>query len=62
MFAYADTGIPDGIQVDTEGRVYSGTGDGVQASASPTYSAAHFVHSVLIINTRKNRFGIPLAS
>ena len=29
MFAMADTGIPDGIKCDTEGRVYSGTGDGV---------------------------------
>ncbi|KAF8631744.1 hypothetical protein AX15_002224 [Amanita polypyramis BW_CC] len=29
VFAYADTGIPDGIQVDTDGNVYSGCGDGV---------------------------------
>lgn len=32
VFAYADTGIPDGIQVDSEGNVYSGTGDGVNVS------------------------------
>ena len=30
VFAYCDNGIPDGIQVDAEGRVYAGTGDGVQ--------------------------------
>lgn len=30
VFAYADTGIPDGIQLDTNGNVYSGCGDGVQ--------------------------------
>ena len=29
VFAYVDNGVPDGIQVDTEGNVYSGTGDGV---------------------------------
>ncbi|TFK69998.1 calcium-dependent phosphotriesterase [Pluteus cervinus] len=29
IFAYADTGIPDGIQLDTNGNVYSGCGDGV---------------------------------
>ena len=30
VFAYADTGIPDGIQVDSKGNVYSGCGDGTQ--------------------------------
>ncbi|KAK1236595.1 hypothetical protein PQX77_000147 [Marasmius sp. AFHP31] len=30
VFAYTDAGIPDGIQVDRNGNVYSGTGDGVQ--------------------------------
>lgn len=30
VFAYADTGIPDGIQLDANGNVYSGCGDGVQ--------------------------------
>ncbi|KAL0070748.1 hypothetical protein AAF712_001969 [Marasmius tenuissimus] len=30
VFAYTDAGIPDGIQVDANGNVYSGTGDGVQ--------------------------------
>ncbi|THH16198.1 hypothetical protein EW146_g4402 [Bondarzewia mesenterica] len=30
VFAYVDTGVPDGIQVDIDGNVYSGCGDGVQ--------------------------------
>lgn len=30
VFAYIDAGIPDGLQVDTEGNIYAGTGDGVQ--------------------------------
>lgn len=30
VLAYVDAGVPDGIQVDTNGNVYSGTGDGVQ--------------------------------
>ncbi|PFH47565.1 hypothetical protein AMATHDRAFT_67542 [Amanita thiersii Skay4041] len=29
VFAYVDTGVPDGIQVDAGGNVYSGCGDGV---------------------------------
>lgn len=32
VFAYIDTGLPDGIQLDTNGNVYSGCGDGVQVS------------------------------
>lgn len=30
LFAWVDTGIPDGIQVDTNGNVYTSCGDGVQ--------------------------------
>ncbi|KIJ44419.1 hypothetical protein M422DRAFT_168160, partial [Sphaerobolus stellatus SS14] len=30
VFAYIDAGIPDGIQVDTNGNVYAATADGVQ--------------------------------
>ena len=30
VFAYVDTGIPDGIQIDKNGNVYAGCGDGVQ--------------------------------
>ncbi|OAG11663.1 calcium-dependent phosphotriesterase [Paraphaeosphaeria sporulosa] len=29
VFAYSDTGIPDGIKCDTDGNVYSGCGDGL---------------------------------
>ena len=28
VFAYSDSGIPDGIQLDTNGNVYSGCGEG----------------------------------
>lgn len=37
VFAYVDNGVPDGIQVDSEGRVYSGTGDGVQVRWTEHY-------------------------
>ncbi|KAJ7604640.1 calcium-dependent phosphotriesterase [Roridomyces roridus] len=30
IFAFADSGVPDGVQVDTNGNVYAGCGDGVQ--------------------------------
>ena len=30
VFAYSDSGVPDGIQLDTNGNVYSGCGDGTQ--------------------------------
>lgn len=33
VFAYADTGLPDGIQLDAAGNVYSGCGDGVNVWA-----------------------------
>lgn len=33
VFAYIDTGIPDGLQVDSAGRVYAGCGDGVHVFA-----------------------------
>jgi gluconolactonase len=29
VFAYSDSGAPDGIQLDTMGNVYSGCGDGI---------------------------------
>jgi gluconolactonase len=28
VFAYSDSGVPDGIQLDTMGNVYSGCGEG----------------------------------
>jgi hypothetical protein len=29
IFAFVDTGVPDGVNVDEQGNVYSGCGDGV---------------------------------
>ena len=34
VFAYTDAGIPDGIQIDKNGNVYAGCGDGVQVRVS----------------------------
>ncbi|KDR79184.1 hypothetical protein GALMADRAFT_137071 [Galerina marginata CBS 339.88] len=34
IFAYIDTGVPDGVQVDAAGNVYAGCGDGVQVWSS----------------------------
>nr|GAT60610.1 predicted protein [Mycena chlorophos] len=33
-FAFADSGVPDGVQVDTDGNVYAGCGDGVHVWSS----------------------------
>lgn len=33
VFAYIDTGVADGVQLDSKGNVYSGCGDGVQVCA-----------------------------
>ncbi len=33
LFAFVEAGIPDGIKCDTEGRVYSGCGDGIHVWA-----------------------------
>ena len=30
VFAYVDTGVADGVQLDAEGNLYAGTGDGAQ--------------------------------
>ena len=35
VFAYVDTGIADGAQVDAAGNLYAGCGDGAQASHWP---------------------------
>ena len=34
MFAYVDTGIADGAQVDANGNLYAGCGDGAQVSTA----------------------------
>jgi gluconolactonase len=32
VFAYVDTGVADGVQLDTKGNVYAGCGDGAHVS------------------------------
>ncbi|KAJ6602132.1 hypothetical protein B0H10DRAFT_2178941 [Mycena sp. CBHHK59/15] len=47
VFAYVDTGIPDGIQLDKKGNVYSGCGDGVNVCCFflvlPILSTSHLL-------------------
>jgi sugar lactone lactonase YvrE len=38
VFAYIDTGLADGIKLDSSGNVYCGTGDGVQVSDFRTHT------------------------
>ncbi|KDR79179.1 hypothetical protein GALMADRAFT_223420 [Galerina marginata CBS 339.88] len=46
IFAYADTGIPDGLEIDSEGNVYAGCGDGVHVwSPGGTLLGKFFVGS-----------------
>ncbi|KAI9568697.1 calcium-dependent phosphotriesterase [Boletus coccyginus] len=46
VFAYSDSGIPDGIQLDTDGNVYSGCGDGVHVwNSEGTLIGKFFVNS-----------------
>ncbi|KAG6373057.1 calcium-dependent phosphotriesterase [Boletus reticuloceps] len=46
VFAYSDTGIPDGIQLDTNGNVYSGCGDGTHVwSSQGTLIGKFFVNT-----------------
>jgi len=47
VFAYVDTGIPDGIQIDKNGNVYAGCGDGVQVwNSQGTLLGKFFLGSV----------------
>jgi len=47
VFAYIDTGAPDGIQIDKNGNVYSGCGDGVQVwNSQGTLLGKFFIGSV----------------
>jgi len=46
VFAYADSGIPDGIQLDTMGNVYSGCGDGTHVwNAEGTLIGKFYINS-----------------
>ncbi|KAF8505201.1 D-lactonohydrolase-like protein [Hysterangium stoloniferum] len=46
VLAYMDTGIPDGVQVDSEGNVYASCGDGVQV-----YDPSGVLLGKMFINT-----------
>jgi len=47
VFAYTDAGIPDGVQLDAAGNVYSGCGDGTHVwSPSGTLLGKFFIGSV----------------
>ncbi len=41
VFAAVPTGVPDGVKVDTDGRVYTGTGDGVRIWAADGRPVGH---------------------
>jgi gluconolactonase len=43
VFAYADTGVPDGAQLDTKGNLYAGCGDGTEVR----FQAIVFVFNLL---------------
>ncbi|KAI0070247.1 calcium-dependent phosphotriesterase [Panus rudis PR-1116 ss-1] len=43
VFAFVDTGFPDGIQLDTKGNVYAGTGEGVQVRLAVDIGSLHQV-------------------
>ncbi|KAG6370123.1 hypothetical protein JVT61DRAFT_12423 [Boletus reticuloceps] len=46
VFAYSDTGIPDGIQLDMNGNVYSGCGDGTHVwNSQSTLIGKFFINS-----------------
>jgi len=46
VFTYTDSGIPDGIQLDTNGNVYSGCGDGTQVwNSEGTLIGKFFINS-----------------
>ena len=46
VFAYVDTGVADGVQLDTNGNVYAGCGDGVQVG--DRFPACRF-HSLMSV-------------
>ncbi|OAX43438.1 calcium-dependent phosphotriesterase [Rhizopogon vinicolor AM-OR11-026] len=46
VFAYADSGIPDGIQLDAKGNVYSGCGEGIHVwNAQGTLIGKFYINS-----------------
>ena len=55
VFAYVDTGVPDGIQVDAKGNVYSGCGDGVQVRSLPFFLFAKYRYQLFVHRFGTNR-------
>lgn len=48
MFAYIDSGLPDGIQLDTKGNIYSGCGEGTHVwNADGTLIGKFYLNSSL---------------
>lgn len=46
VFAYSDSGVPDGIQLDMSGNVYSGCGEGVHVwNSNGTLIGKFFINS-----------------
>lgn len=50
VFAYADTGLPDGIELDAAGNVYAGCGDGVNVWSSEGVLLGKFFTGVTVAN------------
>ena len=46
IFAYIDNGVPDGINIDEQGNVYSGCGDGVHVRIPAHFLLFLFLASV----------------
>lgn len=46
VFAYVDSGLPDGIQLDTKGNIYSGCGEGTHVwNADGTLIGKFYINS-----------------
>jgi hypothetical protein len=51
VLAYVDCGVPDGVQLDTNGNVYAGTGDGVQVRTSAPYLPTHTLFHLVLFTS-----------
>ena len=56
VFAYIDTGAPDGIQLDAAGNVYAGCGDGAQVRVD--HAPHTYVHPSSESNLNRYRISI----
>lgn len=50
VLTYVDTGVPDGVQVDSNGNIYASCGDGVQVGST---SAIRFTEPELLFFIRR---------